>query len=89
MAASLSAKTISVLKSTAPVLTVHGDKIATRFYDILFEKHPEARDSFNMSHHRQSQESGVASLQVWYSCYIKIFIVSTNKLTELQIQLPF
>ena len=78
MAASLSAKTISVLKSTAPVLTVHGDKIATRFYDILFEKHPEARDSFNMSHHRQSQESGVASLQVWYSCLFLFVIVITN-----------
>ena len=64
MATSLSDKTISVLKSTAPALTVHGDEIASRFYEILFEKHPEVRSFFNMSHHRQSHESSVAALQV-------------------------
>ena len=62
--ASLSTKTINVLKATAPALSVHGDAIATRFYDILFTKHPEQRKSFNMSHHRQANKDGAASLQV-------------------------
>ena len=35
MANELSTKTIKILKATAPVLSVHGDAIATRFYDIL------------------------------------------------------
>ena len=62
--ASLSAKTISTLKATAPALSIHGDAIATKFYGILFANHPEQRSAFNMTHHRRSEETGVASLQV-------------------------
>ena len=62
--ASLCSKTHNVLKSTAPARSAHGDAIATRFYDILFTKHPDQRKSFNMRLHRQSNNDGAASLQV-------------------------
>ena len=62
--AGLSAKTINVLKTTAPVLSVHGDAVAARFYDILFTNHPEVRKSFNMSHHREPIDGAAPSLQV-------------------------
>ena len=37
----LNAKTIEIIKSTVPVLEVHGNAITTRFYERLFTNHPE------------------------------------------------
>lgn len=43
----LSERTIDIVKSTAPVLAVHGEAITTRFYEMLFEAHPELLNMFN------------------------------------------
>ena len=73
MANQLSTKTIKILQATAPALSVHGDAIATRFYDILFTKHPDQRKNFNMSHHRI--KDGKVSSQVIHA---RTYICFTN-----------
>ncbi len=50
----LSQKTIDIIKSTIPVLEIHGKTITTVFYRNLFEKHPELLNIFN----RTNQEKG-------------------------------
>lgn len=50
----LSEKSIQVIKSTVPVLEVHGTTITKRFYQLLFANHPELLNVFN--HANQSQE---------------------------------
>ena len=37
----LSEKTIEIVKSTVPVLEKYGKDITTRFYQLMFSKHPE------------------------------------------------
>ncbi len=49
----LSQETITIIKSTVPVLAQHGKTITTVFYKNLFEKHPELLNIFN--HANQSQ----------------------------------
>ncbi len=49
----LSQKTIDIIKSTVPVLEVHGVTITSVFYKKLFENHPELLNIFN--HVNQSQ----------------------------------
>ncbi|CEG40309.1 dihydropteridine reductase [Plasmopara halstedii] len=48
----LSAETISILKTTAPVVKVHGNEITSTMYKIMFSEFPEVQNLFNMSHHR-------------------------------------
>jgi len=38
--------TKEIVKSTAPILKEHGEEITTTMYEILFAKHPEAKDLF-------------------------------------------
>ena len=40
------------LKATAPVLKDHGTAITSTFYRILFDKYPDVKSYFNMSHQR-------------------------------------
>ncbi len=42
-------KTIDIVKSTAPVIKQHGQKITTRMYEIMFDTHPEVKAQFDMS----------------------------------------
>jgi len=42
----ISEKTIEICKSTAPALTLHGEAITTRMYEILFANYPETRVLF-------------------------------------------
>ena len=37
----LSSHTIATIKSTVPVLEIHGTEITKRFYHMLFTNHPE------------------------------------------------
>ncbi|WP_221794982.1 globin domain-containing protein [Oceanobacter mangrovi] len=46
MTTPLSAETIAIVKSTAPVLMEHGNAITTRLYEILFERYPQTRALF-------------------------------------------
>ncbi|MBK3493556.1 NO-inducible flavohemoprotein [Viridibacillus sp. YIM B01967] len=56
----LSASTIKIVKSTAPVLEVHGNAITKVFYHNLFEAHPELLNIFN--HANQSKGRQQAAL---------------------------
>ncbi|MBE9213381.1 cupin domain-containing protein [Plectonema cf. radiosum LEGE 06105] len=45
----ISQQTIDIVKSTAPVIKQHGQKITTRMYEIMFRTHPEVKAQFDMS----------------------------------------
>ncbi|MCK8514957.1 NO-inducible flavohemoprotein [Methylonatrum kenyense] len=46
----LNTETREVIKATAPVLAEHGLTITRRFYQRMFEQHPELKNLFNQSH---------------------------------------
>ncbi|WP_312112787.1 NO-inducible flavohemoprotein [Brevibacillus reuszeri] len=52
----LSQQTIDVIKSTVPVLEVHGTAITKRFYEMMFAKHPELLDIFNHANQKQGRQ---------------------------------
>jgi len=46
----LDPKKLEIVKSTLPVVKEHGQAITKRFYQRLFENHPELKNIFNMTH---------------------------------------
>lgn len=52
----LSQKTIDIVKSTAPVLEVHGVAITTAFYKNMFEAHPELLNIFNHANQAKGRQ---------------------------------
>ncbi|MEA5404229.1 NO-inducible flavohemoprotein [Arcicella sp. DC2W] len=52
-----SQKTIEIVKSTAPVLAIHGESITKVFYQLLFQNHPELKNVFNMTHQTHGTQS--------------------------------
>ncbi|BCJ87251.1 NO-inducible flavohemoprotein [Effusibacillus dendaii] len=52
----LSSETIQIIKSTVPVLQVHGNAITTRFYQLLFTNHPELLNVFNHANQKQGRQ---------------------------------
>ncbi|MFC5652562.1 NO-inducible flavohemoprotein [Paenibacillus solisilvae] len=52
----LNKQTIEVIKSTVPVLEIHGTNITTRFYDRLFTSHPELLNIFNHANQKQGKQ---------------------------------
>ncbi|MEF2246008.1 NO-inducible flavohemoprotein [Paenibacillus sp. IITD108] len=52
----LNSETIAIIKSTVPVLEVHGNAITTRFYQLLFENHPELLNIFNHANQKQGRQ---------------------------------
>ena len=52
----LSEQTIQVIKSTVPVLEIHGTAITRRFYDRLFTSHPELLNIFNHANQQQGKQ---------------------------------
>jgi nitric oxide dioxygenase len=52
----LKPSTIATVKATAPVLAVHGHAIIQRFYDRLFQAHPELKNLFNMRHQERGEQ---------------------------------
>jgi nitric oxide dioxygenase len=61
----LSKETISIIKSTVPVLEVHGTKITTRFYQLLFERHPELLNIFNHANQKQGRQQTALANSVY------------------------
>ena len=59
-----SPKTIAIVKSTAPVLEVHGEEITTVFYRRLFENNPELKDIFNMTNQMQSEKTNLQQVTI-------------------------
>lgn len=52
----LKAETVDIIKSTVPVLEVHGKAITTRFYELLFSNHPELLNIFNHANQKQGRQ---------------------------------
>lgn len=52
----LNQKTIDIIKSTVPVLEVHGEQITTVFYKTMFENHPELLNIFNHANQKQGRQ---------------------------------
>lgn len=52
----LSQQTIDIVKSTAPILEVHGVAITTTFYKNMFEAHPELLNIFNHANQAQGRQ---------------------------------
>lgn len=53
---SLSSKTISIVKATAPVVAENKDKITSLFYKKLFENNPGVKNVFQMSHQANASD---------------------------------
>ncbi|AFH60805.1 NO-inducible flavohemoprotein [Paenibacillus caseinilyticus] len=52
----LSQPTIDIIKSTVPVLKVHGTAITRRFYERMFSRHPELLHIFNHANQKQGRQ---------------------------------
>jgi nitric oxide dioxygenase len=61
----LSQKTIQTIKSTVPVLKVHGTEITTRFYQSLFTSHPELLNIFNHANQKQGKQQAALANAVY------------------------
>ncbi|BCU82749.1 flavohemoprotein [Polycladomyces abyssicola] len=57
---------IEIVKSTAPVLQKNSEAIGKRFYQLLFESHPELYNIFNQT----NQKRGVQQRALAHSVYI-------------------
>ncbi|QRG68711.1 NO-inducible flavohemoprotein [Brevibacillus choshinensis] len=67
----LNQKTIQVIKSTVPVLEVHGVAITKRFYERLFAQHPELLNIFNHANQKQGrQQTALANAVYAAAMYI-------------------
>lgn len=49
-------KTIEIIKSTVPVLQRHGESITGRFYDLMFQNHPELLNIFNQTNQKKKTQ---------------------------------
>lgn len=52
----LDQKTIDTVKATVPVLAEHGESITKRFYQLLFQNHPELKNIFNQTNQRKGRQ---------------------------------
>ncbi|MFC2948792.1 NO-inducible flavohemoprotein [Virgibacillus sediminis] len=52
----LDQETKDIIKATVPVLKEHGNAITTRFYQRLFETHPELKNIFNQTNQRKGDQ---------------------------------
>lgn len=48
--------TIDIIKSTVPVLEQHGEKITKKFYELMFNNHPELLNIFNHANQEQGRQ---------------------------------
>ncbi|MBD1371868.1 NO-inducible flavohemoprotein [Hazenella sp. IB182357] len=64
----LNPKTLQTIESYVPVLAEQGATITTRFYQILFQKHPELLNVFNKTH----QVKGTQPRALAHSVYMAV-----------------
>lgn len=58
----LDEKTINIIKSTVPVLKTQGEVITGRFYNLMFQDHPELLNMFNQTNQKkQTQRAALAN----------------------------
>lgn len=63
----LSQQTIAIIKSTVPVLEVHGEAITTYFYKTMFENHPELLHIFNHANQKQGRQQRALANSVYHA----------------------
>ncbi|MGQ8871718.1 NO-inducible flavohemoprotein [Paenibacillus sp. TSA_86.1] len=61
----LSQQTIDVIKSTVPVLEVHGEAITRHFYQTMFAAHPELLNIFNHANQKQGRQQAALANMVY------------------------
>lgn len=61
----LSEHTIRVIKSTVPVLEVHGEAITRLFYETMFAAHPELLNIFNHANQKQGRQQAALANMVY------------------------
>jgi nitric oxide dioxygenase len=61
----LTAVTTTIVKATAPVLAEHGLAIIQRFYERLFQAHPELKNVFNMRHQERGEQQRALARAVY------------------------
>src|SRR5687768_10230079 len=62
---------ITIIKSTAPVLADRGLTITQRFYERLFQAHPELKNLFNVRHQQTGeQHRALAAAVLAYATHI-------------------
>lgn len=61
----LSAKSIGIIQSTIPVLEVHGTDITSRFYQLLFNEHPELLHIFNHANQKKGRQQAALANAVY------------------------
>lgn len=60
----LDQKTIDIIKSTVPVLKVHGVDITTTFYKNMFEKNPEVKPLFDMGRQSSGEQPKALAMSI-------------------------
>ena len=67
----LSARTIEIVKATAPAVEANAETITRRFYTLMFEGNPEVRAFFNQAHqHSGGQQRALAGAICAYAANI-------------------
>lgn len=61
----LNEHTISVIKSTVPVLKEHGTAITKRFYQMMFSNHPELLNVFNHANQKKGRQPSALANAVY------------------------
>lgn len=72
-------RTIEIIQSTVPVLKVHGEAITTRFYQRLFQSHPQLMDVFNQARQREGRQQAALANTVY---------AAAQNITRLEALLP-
>lgn len=80
----LTQSTIDTVKATAPVLAQHGYAIIQRFYERMFQAHPELKNLFNMRHQeRGEQQRALAGAVLAYAQNIDNLGALTGAVTRI------
>lgn len=53
----LDKESVDIVKATVPILQEQGDVITSRFYQRMFENHPELKNIFNQTNQRKGDQS--------------------------------
>lgn len=61
----LDSKTIEIVKSTVPVLEKEGNRITSRFYQLLFQKYPELLNLFNHANQKKGRQQAALANAVY------------------------
>ncbi|GAA0502671.1 NO-inducible flavohemoprotein [Salinibacillus aidingensis] len=64
-ATGLDKQTKEIVKSTVPVLEERGTEITKRFYERMFENHPELKNIFNQTNQRKGDQSKALANMVY------------------------